>query len=78
MQSAVASTQNELAAINRSYENRFGHIYIVCASGKSAEELLAIARSRLSNDAEAELRVAAEEQRKITQLRLKKLFGDFT
>jgi OHCU decarboxylase len=78
MQSAVASTQNELAAINRSYENRFGHIYIVCASGKSAEELLAIARSRLSNDAEAELRVAAEEQRKITQLRLKKLFGEST
>ena len=62
--------------MNREYEERFGHIYIVCATGKSPEELLTIARNRLSNSPEKEIRVAAEEQRKITQLRLRKLFGD--
>ena len=66
----------ELAKVNREYEERFGHIYIVCATGKSPEELLTIARNRLSNSPEKEIRVAAEEQRKITQLRLRKLFGD--
>jgi OHCU decarboxylase len=65
-----------LAAANREYEGRFGHIYIVCATGKSAEEMLAIARERLGNDPETELRVAAEEQRKITRLRLEKLFAE--
>jgi 2-oxo-4-hydroxy-4-carboxy-5-ureidoimidazoline decarboxylase len=59
--------------VNEDYERRFGYIYIVCAAGKSAEELLAIARSRLANDADTELRVAAEEQRQIMQLRLAKL-----
>ena len=65
-------------AANREYERRFGHIYIVCATGKSAEEMLAIARTRLANDAEVEVRVAAEEQRKITRLRLEKLLTDET
>ena len=74
--SADDALQAELAQINREYEDRFGYIYIVCATGKSPEELLAIARKRLSNNPEKEIRVAAEEQRKITQLRLKKLFGD--
>jgi OHCU decarboxylase len=67
--------QDQLAEINRRYEERFGYIYIVCASGKSADELLSIARSRMSNDPEHELRIAAEEQRKIMQLRLRKLLG---
>ncbi|HEX9429371.1 MAG TPA: 2-oxo-4-hydroxy-4-carboxy-5-ureidoimidazoline decarboxylase, partial [Candidatus Bathyarchaeia archaeon] len=58
---------------NREYEKRFGYIYIVCATGKTAEEMLAIARDRLRNDAETELKVAVEEQRKITRLRLEKL-----
>lgn len=62
-----------LAAANTEYEARFGHIYIVCATGKSAAEMLTLARSRLSNDAETELRIAAEEQRKITHIRLNKL-----
>ena len=62
----------ELAAANREYEEKFGHIFIVCATGKSAAEMLALLRQRLGNDAETELRVAAEEQRRITQLRLKK------
>jgi 2-oxo-4-hydroxy-4-carboxy-5-ureidoimidazoline decarboxylase len=65
-----------LAKANRDYEQRFGYIYIVCATGKSAEEMLAIAKSRLQNDPDKELRVAAEEQRKITRLRLQKLLED--
>jgi 2-oxo-4-hydroxy-4-carboxy-5-ureidoimidazoline decarboxylase len=73
---AGEDVQAALAAANRAYEARFGHIYIVCATGKSAEEMLAIVRTRLANDADTELRVAAEEQRKITRLRLEKLLTD--
>ncbi len=58
---------------NRAYEARFGYIFIVCATGKSAEEMLALLEQRLQNDPGAEIRVAAEEQRKITRLRLEKL-----
>ncbi len=76
-QSCVAGAQPEiltrLAAANHAYEERFGYIYIVCASGKTADEMLAMLESRLSNDAETELRVAAAEQRQITRLRLEKL-----
>ncbi|HYP52561.1 MAG TPA: 2-oxo-4-hydroxy-4-carboxy-5-ureidoimidazoline decarboxylase [Pyrinomonadaceae bacterium] len=71
---APAEVMSELAEANREYEERFGHIFIVCASGKSAEEMLALLRARLPNDPETELRVAAEEQRRITHLRLKKSF----
>jgi OHCU decarboxylase len=71
--SAEATIKRQLAKVNEDYERRFGYIYIVCAAGKSAEELLAIARSRLGNDSAAELRAAAEEQRKIMQLRLAEL-----
>jgi len=71
---ATTQVQTELAAVNRDYENRFGYIYIVCASGKSAGELLSLARERLANDPATELGVAAEEQRKITRLRLQQLF----
>lgn len=74
--SASDTVVSELARINREYEQRFGHIYIVCATGKSPEEMLAIAQKRLANDPEKEMRIAAEEQRKITQVRLRKLFGD--
>jgi OHCU decarboxylase len=73
---APLSVQEELAAANRAYEARFGHIYIVCATGRSAEEMLRLAQSRLANDPDTELRIAAEEQRKITRLRLEKLFGE--
>jgi 2-oxo-4-hydroxy-4-carboxy-5-ureidoimidazoline decarboxylase len=65
-------TQAQLAAANRAYEARFGRIFIVCASGKSAAEMLAILNARLSNDPATELREAAEQQRQITQLRLRK------
>ncbi len=64
-----------LAEGNREYERRFGHIYLVCATGKSAEEMLALLRTRLTNDPATELRVAAGEQAKITRLRLEKLFA---
>jgi 2-oxo-4-hydroxy-4-carboxy-5-ureidoimidazoline decarboxylase len=59
-----------LEAANRLYEQRFGRIYIVCATGKTSAEILAILESRLQNDATTELREAAEQQRQITQLRL--------
>jgi len=62
----------ELAAANRTYEERFGHIFIVCATGKSADEMLGLLRARLANNPQTELRIAAEEQRKITRLRLLK------
>jgi allantoicase len=71
--SADAAARAALIDVNREYEARFGHIYIVCATGKSAEDLLALARARLANDAATELRVAAGELEKIMQLRLDKL-----
>ena len=70
---AAANARSEIAAINDAYEARFGFIYIVSAAGKSAEELMDIARARLTNERDVELRIAAEEQRKITNLRLGKL-----
>ena len=62
-----------LAEQNRAYEQRFGYLFIVCATGKSSEEMLALLKQRLANDPEKELAVAAEEQRRITRLRLEKL-----
>ncbi|HWC18647.1 MAG TPA: 2-oxo-4-hydroxy-4-carboxy-5-ureidoimidazoline decarboxylase, partial [Terriglobales bacterium] len=64
--------QRHLAEANRRYENRFGHIFIVCATGKSAAEILEILNRRLENDASTELEEAAEQQRQITDIRLKK------
>jgi 2-oxo-4-hydroxy-4-carboxy-5-ureidoimidazoline decarboxylase len=61
-----------LAEANREYENKFGRIFIVCATGKSATELLETLRHRLQNDATNELHEAAEQQRQITQIRLRK------
>ncbi|MEP7027890.1 MAG: 2-oxo-4-hydroxy-4-carboxy-5-ureidoimidazoline decarboxylase, partial [Candidatus Eisenbacteria bacterium] len=58
---------------NRAYEARFGWIYLVCATGRSAEEMLAALEARMHNDPAAEFRVAVEEQKKITRLRLEKL-----
>jgi len=70
---ARESVIQALAEGNRQYEARFGHIFIVCATGKSAEEMLAILRSRLANDRSEEVRIAAAEQAKITRIRLEKL-----
>jgi 2-oxo-4-hydroxy-4-carboxy-5-ureidoimidazoline decarboxylase len=63
-----------LAKGNDDYEQKFGHIFIVCATGKSAGEMLEILQSRLPNSAEDEIKIAADEQLKITKLRLEKLF----
>ena len=71
-QTGAPSVLAELASANAEYEDRFGHVFLICATGKSADEILANARSRLQNDPEHELRVAAEEQRCITHLRLRK------
>jgi OHCU decarboxylase len=75
MGSAAEETQRALAEGNREYEARFGHIYIVCATGKSADEMLALLNARLANAPETEIRAAAEEQRKITRIRLEKLLA---
>jgi OHCU decarboxylase len=70
---APAHVAAALAEANREYEARFGFIFILCATGLSATEMLAALERRLANDLEVEQRIAAEEQRKITKLRLEKL-----
>ncbi len=70
---ATDETRRRLADANRDYETRFGYMFIVCATGKTAEEMLTLLERRLRHDADEELRIAAEEQRKITRLRLMKL-----
>lgn len=70
---ANQDTIESLARLNREYEEKFGFIFIVCATGKSAAEMLAILRERLVNEIDVELPIAAAEQAKITELRLKKL-----
>ncbi len=67
-----AVVKQALAEGNRLYEEKFGRIFIVCASGRSATEILTILEARMNNDARTELREAAEQQRQITQLRLHK------
>jgi OHCU decarboxylase len=71
--SADEETKRELGLLNQEYAEKFGFIYIVCATGKSADEMLSILKERLRNDAETEIRAAAGEQRRITHLRLQKL-----
>jgi len=73
MSRAGVGVTMELEEANQEYLAKFGYIFIVCASGKNAGEMLAILRSRLQNSPEQEIRVAAEEQNKITRLRLEKL-----
>lgn len=73
---ASDETIDELATYNQSYLEKFGFIFIICATGKSAEEMLASIKNRMSNSRERELSVAAEEQRKITNLRLMKLLDN--
>ena len=58
---------------NRAYEERFGHVFLICATGRGADDLAAQLQRRLGNDPESELRIAAGEQAKITRLRLEKL-----
>jgi 2-oxo-4-hydroxy-4-carboxy-5-ureidoimidazoline decarboxylase len=70
---APEAVLEDLARGNAAYEAKFGHIFIVCATGKGAPEMLALLRRRLANDPDEELRIAAAQQRKITRLRLEKL-----
>ena len=70
---AADATLQRLAKLNRDYEARFGYIFIVCATGKSAAEMLELLERRIGHDPETEIRIAADEQRKITRLRLMKL-----
>jgi 2-oxo-4-hydroxy-4-carboxy-5-ureidoimidazoline decarboxylase len=63
----------ELAKSNRAYEEKYGFIFVVCATGKSAREMLSLLKDRLKNDRQQELEIASEEQRKIFHLRLEKL-----
>lgn len=67
------SVLDALEETNRLYEEKFGYIFIVCATGKGAAEMLDLCRQRLSNSADAELRIAVDEQKKITEIRLRKL-----
>jgi len=66
----------ELAAKNRAYEDRFGYVYLVCASGRTAGELLAILGERLANDPQTERRVMRGELAKINRLRLQRLLSE--
>jgi len=70
------TVREELAEANRLYQEKFGYIFIVCATGKSAEEMLGICRERLKNDAGSEINIVVGEQKKITELRLKKLLSE--
>ena len=73
---ASHETMSELMDANRAYEAKFGYIFIVCATGKSTEEMLALLKERLPNDPDTELSIAAREQSKITQLRLNKVLKE--
>jgi len=66
-------TADALAEANRAYEQRFGRVFLICASGRSAEEILAAAHTRLANNAATESRVVADELRQIALLRLRKV-----
>src|SRR2546429_179385 len=70
---AAEATLTALAQENRAYERRFGHVFLISATGKTAAEMLGALRRRLTNDPATELRLAAEEHAKITRLRLDKL-----
>jgi allantoicase len=74
-QTAPREVLAALLAENRAYAEKFGHVFLICATGKTSEDILQALRQRISNTAEAELRIAAEEQNKITRLRLEKLLA---
>jgi allantoicase len=71
--SSSQDTVDSLAALNHAYEQKFGFIFIICATGKTSDEMLAALQNRLQHDSDTELRLAAAEQAKITELRIKKL-----
>ncbi len=76
MDDAAELTRRALADGNAAYERRFGHIYLVCATGRSASELLGLLRARLAHDDGTEWQVVRSELKKINQIRLLKLIGE--
>jgi len=72
-ENSATGRSRELADARRLYVEKFGFIFILCTSGKSSGEIVAICRARLGNSVETELQIAAEEQRKITEIRLGEL-----
>src|ERR1700745_4228715 len=74
-QTSPPETLAILAAANQAYHATFGYVFLICATGKSGDEVLQSLRQRLANDPETELRVAAEEMRKIIRLRMEKLLN---
>jgi 2-oxo-4-hydroxy-4-carboxy-5-ureidoimidazoline decarboxylase len=70
---ASEATLEALRDANVRYEARYGHVFVVCATGKSADEMLSILHARMNHEPDAELRIAAAEQAKITRIRLEKL-----
>ena len=74
IKNANDDTLVELAELNRQYESKNGFVFIICATGLSSDEMMEGIKKRLGNDRQSELEIAAEEQNKITKLRLEKLF----
>jgi OHCU decarboxylase len=74
-QEASQSVRAAIAAGNQQYEERFGHVFLIAAAGRRPEEILSELTRRLDNGPEEELRVAAEEHRRITRLRLERMLG---
>ncbi|MCY7362321.1 MAG: decarboxylase, partial [Ignavibacteria bacterium] len=75
--SASELTLTELSKYNEDYEKKFGFIFIVCASGKTADEMLSLIKERILNNPEDEIKIAMKEQNKITNLRLNKTLNKF-
>ncbi|CAM9354616.1 unnamed protein product [Sphacelaria rigidula] len=73
---ASEAVLDALTELNGVYREKFGFVFLVCASGKPADEILALLKARLPNDRDTEIKNAAEEQRKITQLRFTRLLAD--
>ncbi len=73
MAGASEAVRSEFAAKNADYERKFGHVFLICATGKTGDEMLGSLRTRLHNDAATELRNAAQEQSRIVRIRLGKL-----
>ena len=75
MQRASVAVRDAIAAGNRRYEDRFGHVFLIAASGREPQEILENLTQRLDNDPEDELRIAAQEHRRITRLRLDRMLA---
>jgi OHCU decarboxylase len=73
-QQSSAETAAALAVANKAYAKKFGFVFLICATGKTSEEILRSLEERMGHDVETELRIAATEQNKITRIRLEKLF----